>query len=340
MIESYPKTLRAPELYGEYWYNGEPVSIHGMAGNVFLIDFWDYTSASCLRTVSYVKEWSEKYADYGLIVVGVHSPEFRFGREFDNVRCAIEDLGIKYPVVTDNEGRLWNLFSARTRPTKFLVDKDGFIRCIHQGEGSYERLERMIQFLIGEAGIHGELPDLSRPLRAIDIPGAVCFKPTAEVRTGYLHGGMGNTEGYNPESTLEYEDQGFYLAGRFYVQGKWLNERELVRFEGERGEEGHISLRYQAGEVNAVMNNNGGKKCKVFVRQDGAWIDEENRGQDILAGKDGSTYVLIDRARMFNLIKNAEFGEHVVRLSTNSTDFELYTFSFSTLPIPDVIPAN
>lgn len=340
MIETFPKTLRAPELYGEYWFNGDPVLIRESAGSVFLVDFWDYSSASCLRTVPYLQDWSQKYSEYGLVIVGVHSPEFRFGRNFENVRRAVEDFRIKYSVVSDNEGRLWNLYSVRTRPTKFLVDKDGFIRCICQGEGDYEQFERMIQFLIGESGIRGELPDLTAPVHETDIPGTVCYRATGEIRTGYLHGEIGNTEGYNPESTIEYQDQGLYLPGRFYVQGKWLNERELIRFEGGPGEEGQVSLLYQASEVNAVMNGGKTADCRVFVRQDGAWIEEESRGRDILVGKDGATFVLIDRVKMFNLIKNVEFGEHVLRLSTSSTGFELYTFSFSTAPIPDVIPAN
>ena len=339
MIESLPKTLRAPELYGYYWFNGEPVSVRESPGNVFLVDFFDYTSASCLRGIPYLKEWSEKYAEYGLVVIGVHTPEFRFGTEIENVRRAIEQQGIKYAVVCDNEGLMWNLYSATTRPTKFLVDKDGFIRVIHQGEGSYEQLERQVQCLIAEAGIRGVFPDLTPPFRETDVPGNVCYRATAEVRTGYLHGAMGNTEGYNPESTLDYVDQGLYLQGRFYLAGKWLNERQLVRYEGEEGEEGYVSLRYQALEVNAVMNCPAANE-RVFVKQDGEWLAEKDRGDDILVGKDGATYVLIDRARMFNLVKNAEFGEHVVRLSTSAANFELYTFSFATSLIPDVIPAN
>lgn len=338
-MESYQKTYRAPELFGDFWLNSEPVSVRDLRGNVLLVDFWDYSSVHCIRTLPYVKDWERKYSEYGLVVVGVHTPEFAFGRDEHNVRRAVQDLDISYPIVGDKEARIWSTFGSRTWPTKFLVDKDGFIRFMHQGEGSYDHFERSIQYLITEAGMRGELPDLTRPVRDTDVQGAVCYRTTGELRTGYLRGALGNTEGYSPESTLDFVDQEIYLPGRFYLNGKWMCERESVRFAGDSKEKGTVSVRYEASEVNAVLGIAGGKKGRVLVQQDGKWLGKENRGRDVAVAKDGSTYVAIDRFRMFNIIKNSQFGEHAVRFSTAAADLQIFSFSFVSSVIPELMNA-
>src|SRR5512135_1387700 len=147
-MELESTTFHAPELYGDSWLNGEPVSIRDLRGRVALIDFWDYTSNHCIRSVPYLSDWAAKYRDFELVVIGVHTPEFKFGKTAGVVQRALERLGIQYPVILDNEALLWNAFGARTWPTKYLVDKDGFIRFTQQGEGNYQQFERALQQLI------------------------------------------------------------------------------------------------------------------------------------------------------------------------------------------------
>lgn len=339
-MDIQPKQIHAPELFGDFWFNSEPVSIRALRGSVILVDFWDYTCINCIRTLPYVREWSRKYREFGLVVVGVHTPEFKFARNPENIQRAIDRLKIEYPVVSDNDAIIWSSFQNREWPTKYLIDKDGFIRFARAGEGGYDQFERAIQALLSETGIHGEMPELVEPVRETDMPGAICYKMTGEVHAGYLRGALGNTEGYNPESTLDYADAGIYLSGRLYVDGKWISEKESVRFNGESHEVGHITLRYEAAEVNAVINIGEGKDCKILVEQDGKWLSEKNRGSDVVLGSDGASFVLIDEGRMFNLVKNKEFGEHVLRLTASDPQFQLYAFSFVTSVIPDVIPAN
>ncbi len=336
-MESYQKHFRAPELFGDYWLNAEPVSVRDMLGSIVLIDFWDYTSVHCLRALPYLKEWERKYRDYGLQVVGVHTPEFPFGREKENVRIAAQKLGISYPVVGDKDGRIWTSFGSRTWPTKFLVDKDGFIRYAHQGEGSYDQFERAIQFLVTEAGMRGELPDLTNPLRDTDVPGAICFKTTGEIRAGYLRGAIGNPEGYSPESTLEYKDPGLHLAGRIYLNGKWGNERECVRFEGAAGEKGTVTVRYEAAEVNIVVDSP--QESRILVRQDGQWLQKSARGKDVTTLKDGSTSVVVNRPRMFHIVRNELFSEHLIQLTVDAPNVQIFSFSFVTSVIPEAMSA-
>jgi hypothetical protein len=325
-MEMKPHHTRVPELYGDFWFNTEPVSLRAHQGQIILLDFWDYTSMSSLRTIPYVNLWHEKYEEFGMLVVGVHTPQFRFGRNPDHIERAIHALGIRYPVVMDNEGFLWNAFGARVWPTKFLVDRDGFIRFRHEGEGEYEQLERALQSLLAESGIHGVLPDLSVAIRETDEPGALCYRTTGDIFTGYAKGTIGNLEGSNPESTIEYNDQGIYLPGRLYLQGRWLMERECVRFEGSGVEPGALTLVYQALEVGAVCDAEIGRVHDLRIEQDGVSLSDENRGPDV----DASSIVHVDAPRLYTIVRNKEFGEHRLRLTTASRHVRIYVFSFAT----------
>ncbi len=338
-MEMKPRNVRVPELYGDFWFNGEPISLRAHQGKVILLDFWDYASLSCLRTLPYLKTWHQKYSEFGMLVIGVHTPEFKFGKNPEHVERATRKHGIEYPVVTDNEGFLWGAFGTRSRPTMYLIDRDGFIRYQHEGEGSYDQFERAIQSLLAESGIRGALPDLTGALRETDELGVACHKASMDIHAGYLKGAIGNIEGSNPESTVDYEDHGFYLLGRFYVDGKWMMEREFVRFNGSAEEEGYLSVMYQAAEVAAVLNLEKGSACKIVIEQDGLPLTDDNRGDDVEL-KDSLSIIFVDTPRLYNIVKNKEFGEHTLKITTTSPHLSVYAFSFVTSAIHDVVPAR
>ena len=340
MISFQPRHIQAPELFGDFWFNSGPISIRAMKGSVVMVDFWDYSSSNCLRTLPYLKAWNRKYQDFGFLIIGVHTPEFKFGRNAENVERAIRRSGIDYPVVTDNEEFLWTSYSNRLRPTKYLIDKDGFLRYSHSGEGEYDQFERSLQSLLNEAGYRGELPELEPPLRETDIPGVVYFRATGEVQVGYLRGTIGNPEGFSPESTLDYSDHGYHVGGRFYLQGKWFNEKEFVRFDGQEGEEGYVGLQYEAVEANAIMDSEPRTKSTVFIEQDGLPLTAEIAGSDVAISSEGLSYVLVDEPRLFNLVRNKDFGEHRLKLTTASRNFGLYSFTFVTGVIHDLVSRN
>lgn len=337
-MEFASKHIHAPELYGDFWYNSEPISIRALRGYVILLDFWDYTSVYCARTLPYVIEWYRKYQKFGLVVLGVHTPEFRFGKKPEHVERAIREANIDYPVVMDNEALIWSAYANRDWPTKYLIDKDGFIRFMHQGEGGYEQFERAIQALLSEAGVRGELPQLMEPLRDTDRAGAVCFRPTSKMYLGYLRGTIGNVEGYSPESSVDYVDPGIYLPGRFYAHGRWANDRESLQFWGT--EEGYLIFLYDALEVNSVMSAEGGKSSEFIVEQDGKMLTEDNKGEDIILTTEGQSVLRVTRPRMYNIVRNKEFGSHLVKLRIRSSQASVYTFSFVTSAIPELIPNN
>jgi hypothetical protein len=332
--------IRAPELFGDFWLNAEPIMLRDLRGSVVLIDFWDYSSINCLRAQYYVKEWYVRYREFNLMVIGIHTPQFEFGRNPENVQKALRRLGVDYPVVMDNEAIIWTAYSNRIWPTRFLVDKDGFLRYAHQGEGSYEQFERAMQSLLVESGYHGELPDLLPPARDTDYPGAVCLHATPEIQLGYLRGTLGNTEGHGPESTILYDDQGFHLIGRAYLKGKWFNDREGVRFYGDVGEEGGASFAYEAVEVNSVMDSRKGMPNKVFALQDSRPLTKLNAGADVQFDDDGHSYILVDGPRKFNIVCNPEFGEHELALSTSTPGLGIFAFSFVTGVIPELVSRN
>jgi hypothetical protein len=225
-------------------------------------------------------------------------------------------------------------------PTRFLVDRDGFLRYSHQGEGAYQRFERGIQTLLIEAGYRGVFPDLVLPFREADALGAICHRATPEIRLGYLRGILGNPEGHGPESTVLYYDKGFRLPGRLYLDGKWFSEREGIRYDGEPGESGRAAVLYEGVEVDSVMSSEGGNPAKVFATQDKHSLTKENAGLDILFEEDGQSYVLVDGPRRFNVVANREFGAHELELSLRAPGVEVFAMSFVTGVIPELVSAN
>ena len=339
-MELESKHIHAPEFYGSFWLNSAPISLRECSGEVVLVDFWDYTCINCIRALPYIKEWQKKYQPFGLTVVGVHTPEFEFAASPERVEKAIENFRIPYPVMLDNEAVIWNAYSVRYWPTRCLVDRDGYIRFVQHGEGGYVEFERAIQQLLSEAGSHGDLPALTIPFREEDHAGAVCYRPTGEMFFGYLRGALGNPEGYNPESTLEYTDPGIYLPERFYASGKWMNERQCLRFDGNEREDGTILLPYQACEVNAVMGSRNSSLCEVVVQQNGQPISKEFSGEDIVQLPKGMSSLFVDLPKMYTIIHNKEFGSHILKLTTTNPNLEIYSFSFTTCVIPELISTN
>ncbi|MBI4535330.1 MAG: redoxin domain-containing protein [Ignavibacteriae bacterium] len=335
-----PQTVRAHELYGDFWFNSDPVPISALRGQVILIDFWDYTCVNCLRTLPYIKEWYRKYSPHGLVVVGVHTPRFPFGRNPKNVERAIQQHGIAYPVVTDNEYLIAANYSSRFWPDLYLIDKNGFIRYQNSGEGNYGATEHVIQTLLYDAGVGEELPLAMEPIREEDKPGAVCYRATPELFAGYLRGSIGNVEGYSPESVIDYRDPKVYLDGRFYAEGSWMNDKNSLRLNEEAGREGQVIVDYRAVEVNAVIKPEVEKEFEVTVIQDDSFLTTENKGADVQLAGDGRSFIVINEARVFHLVRNKEFGEHILRLTTRSNSFALYSFTFLSCVIPELISNN
>jgi hypothetical protein len=312
--------------------------MRSLLGRVVLLDFWDYSCLNCVRSLDYIKEWSRKYDPFGLVTIGVHTPEFQFAHDPEVLTKAIIHAGIKYPIVADNDAIVWTAYAVRSWPTRFLVDRDGYIRFVQHGEGGYGEFERALQQLLSESGYRGEFPALMEPVRAEDEPGSVCYRPTGEIYFGYLRGTIGNPEGHNPESTVDYGDPEYYIAERFYAVGKWFNGREAMRFAGEQGEQGAVLFHYEGRSAHAVLASRSGRPCELQILQDGIPVKFERSGGDPARRKNGG--LLVDEPRLYGLVRNHEYGAHMIKLITANPDLEIFTATFTTSVIPETISQN
>lgn len=333
MTEEQAK-IHAPDLVGGYWVNSEPVSIESLRGKAVLIDFWDYTCVNCIRTLPYVTEWHHRYHDKGLAVIGVHAPEFSFAKELDGVKRAIEQFGIAYPVVMDNGYSIWQAYANRYWPAKYMVDKEGYIRAYHHGEGAYRETEEALQALMREVDANVELPPLMDAVRESDAPGSVCYRVTPETYLGYQRGRIGNPAGYQVNAAATYKDPGAHAEGYFYLEGEWRADEEYVMKPYGSETESSITIRYMSKEVNLVMNPLLGKACRAYLTQDGEPLAKDDGGEDVRFEDDGRAYVEVDRPRMYALVNNREIGGHDVTLTTSSPGLALYAYTFVSCVAP------
>lgn len=330
--------VRAPEIAVKperYWINSKPLSMKELRDKVVLIDIWDYTCVNCIRTLPYIKDWYEKYADKGLVIIGVHAPEFRFARERANVEAAIKEFGITYPVVMDNDFLIWQSYANSYWPRKYLIDKQGAIRYDHAGEGGYAQTEQKIQELLREINPNVELPAVSPDTSSASAPGKVCYPMTPELYLGFQRGRIGNREGYKPGKVVEYAEPAKLVDGFVYARGSWLNEAEALIHGRETSEpEDYIAIRYHAIEVNAVIKPERGEPYKVWVMQDGKWVRPEDAGSDLRFTEGGESYLEITEPRMYRIVNNASYGAHDLTLSSASDDFGIYAFTFGACAVP------
>lgn len=332
MLTTYPfPSVRAPEFASGQWLNTpHPLSMTALRGQVVLVDFWEYTCVNCLRTLPYLHEWHRRYASAGLVIVGVHAPEFPFGREHAQIEMAIRELDIAYPVLLDNDFRTWDAFANRYWPSKYLIDVRGYLRVHSHGEGDYSAFEAAVQSILRERDASVELPPVMSALRDEDEPGALCYRPTPEIHTGLDRGALGNSEGYASHAPILYRVPDERTAGAFYVSGAWQAGEQFLAYQGQT--EGVLVLPYEAVEVNAVLSPHMDavermvhpETVTVEVWQDGQPLGEA-LGDDVTV--DGR--VLVDRPRMYNLVRNPGFEQHELTLRVKTRGFATYAFSFT-----------
>jgi thiol-disulfide isomerase/thioredoxin len=321
--------VRMPDLSSGKWINSKEITKGELAGRVVLIDFWDYTCVNCIRTLPYIREWYRRYHDKGLEIIGVHAPEFTFSKTEENVRKGIEEFEIKYPVVMDNDYKIWQAFANRYWPSKYLVDKNGYFRYAHFGEGNYIETELAIQLLLKEIDPDVDLPDPMKPVRDMDTPGIHCYRVSPELYFGYSRGKLGNTEQPKKNEAQEFKKPDITQEDSIYVEGRWITSSEyMAPALKDSSEMAHIYLKYTSSEVNLVINPEKEKDYKVFIMQDNGHLSREDAGDDVEYDSNGKSYIVVGDPKMYNLIKNKNVGSHLLQLSTNSNGFSAYAFTF------------
>jgi thiol-disulfide isomerase/thioredoxin len=248
-----PVEGRLPSFDGAtQWLNSPPLTPAGLRGKVVLVGFWTYTCINWLRQEPYLRAWAERYADRGLVVIGVHTPEFTFERELDNVLRAVADSDIDYPVAVDNDYGVWSAFANHYWPALYFADAEGRIRHHHFGEGEYQRSEMVIQRLLAEAGSAGA--DQGRApveARAAEAPADWADLRSAENYTGYQRTeGFGSPGGVVPGKPHTYQRPAELRLNQWALAGDWTMEEEAATLN-EAG--GQISCRFHARDLHLVM---------------------------------------------------------------------------------------
>ena len=290
---------KLPTLKAERWVNSAPLTAESLRGKVVLVDVWEYTCINWIRTLPFVKAWNRNYAALGLVVVGVHAPEFEFGKRAENIDRGIRDHGLTYPIAIDNQFAIWRALGNDVWPAKFLFDGDGRLVKRWAGEGSYDEIESEIRRLLVATNAHVQLP-------------AVSHEATVFARTGqpsYL--GITN-ETYVGADRRE--------PGDISLEGDWRSERQYIEL---RKGTGKIVLPFAAGEVNLVMQPGPSGSAAVTVLLDGKPVGDA-RGADV--GADGVAH--FDRSGMIRLIAGAPRRRHVLTLVTNDPGVRAFSFTF------------
>lgn len=304
---------KAPDfVQGGEWINSDALTMEGLRGKVVLVDFWTYTCINCIRTIPYLKDWHSKYNDKGLVIVGVHTPEFEFEKNIENVKKSVEDFGLEYPIMQDNNYATWRAYANRYWPAKYLVDKNGRIRYTHFGEGAYDETERVIQTLIAETGTD-VTEEINNPTYRITAR-------TPELYLGYQRMSfLANDENLIPDRSVDFRPPSSLPLHYFSFEDTWIvgTERSMPVANAK------LRLHFDASEVFLVMRPAGIEPGRVRVFLDGNIVTEGTAGEDVVNG-----IVTIDTDRLYKLIQIPNPGEHLLLLEFLDGNTELYAFTF------------
>ncbi|HJU12959.1 MAG TPA: redoxin domain-containing protein [Candidatus Nitrosotalea sp.] len=312
----------APDLVGIAGYvNTSPTELKdAMKNKVVLYDFWTYSCINCLRTLPYLEDWNAKYADKGLLIVGIHSPEFEFEKNIDNVRMAVQKYNVTYPVVLDSDHATWDAFGNRYWPAEYITDYAGHIRHVHFGEGDYDQTEKTIQTLLDQRSKALGL-GIDANTSLVDLqPHQFSDQQTPELYFGYDFAAgrnyLGNQEGFHPNLTVSYSLPTSMQQDHFYLGGDWMNLSDSMKLSSETGK---IVLPYFAKDVHIVATGPG---VDVQVLLDGQPISQNDSGLDT---QNGTAH--ISDNRLYNLVSSTEAGQHTLTLIAKQ-GFQIFTFTF------------
>ena len=310
--------VQAPELVAPAGFlNSEPVTLASLRGKVVLIDFWTYSCINCQRTFPYIRQWWDTYRDNGLVVLGVHTPEFDFEAIEANVAAVLPRYGVTWPVVLDPQRRTWNAWSNRYWPAKYLVDRNGRVAYAHFGEGQYLATEQAIRALLSEGGADPGPPALT----GAEPPGSSRRDQTPELYAGYQRGGLANQGGYRRDVLANYTLPVQPPSEGFAVGGSWTARLESLETSATGAS---VIVPFQAGLVHMVASGS----TNVVVTLDDLPVPPDRRPTGMTVRPDGSTALHIDRADLYTLIDGPTFGRGVLRLRVDGDRFSLYSFTF------------
>jgi thiol-disulfide isomerase/thioredoxin len=315
----------APDFQGiADWENSSPLTLEALRGKVVLVDFWTYSCINCQNTFPYLRKWYQAYRSQGLVVVGVHTPEFEFEKSVSNIRQAIKHYDVTWPVAVDPKHATWDAYNNQYWPAEYFVDKNGKLRHTHFGEGEYDKTEQVIRGLLAEAG-HNVGP-----------AGADAGPQPQGAQTAELYAAAGR--GFDiplehPDSAFDYKDpgpdaQGHRKNNAIYWNGLWNIGSESADHarDSQQGRD-YAAVDYSATSV-VMVAANAAAPVKTYITMDGKDVLRQDAGDDIKYDGAGHSYVQVDRSDLFTLLKHQRFQEHTVKVSPVGSGFRLFTFDF------------
>ena len=308
LASAYP----APEIAGiEAWLNSSPLSMQNLKGKVVLIDFWTYSCINCVRTLPYLTAWDKKYREHGLVVIGIHSPEFEFEKKLDNVQAAIAQHGIQYPVALDNKFTTWLNFKNRYWPAHYLINRDGKVVYTHFGEGKYEVTENNIRYLLGIKGKAEAGTAAAQTITAGKTP---------EIYLGYARAkNFASKEKLQHDAETRYHFPPSLPADAWALSGKWkVQSEKTVSVEKNAA----LRLNFKARKVFLVLGTASGNAIQVSLKLNGKPIGGK-AGKDAPAGT-----VTVERNTLYELIDQKDFQNGLLEIKSDAPGLEVYAFTF------------
>jgi cytochrome c biogenesis protein CcdA/thiol-disulfide isomerase/thioredoxin len=307
------------------WINSPPLTADQLKGKVVLVDFWTYSCINCLRTLPYVRAWADKYKDSGLVVIGVHTPEFPFEKDLSNVQKAVHDFGITYPVAMDNNNKIWNAFSNQYWPAHYFIDATGKVRYHHFGEGNYDESERWIQDLLKERNAQQTLP---AGIVNVQAHGAEAAPDMDDVRSPETYVGFQRAQHFASPGGLNQDDPKFYSIpprlelNQWALAGKWIDRSQIAVLASAKGK---IAFRFHARDLHLVLGPSAdGKPVRFRVTIDGK-APGEDHGVDTNDNGDGT----VTEDRLYQLVRQkGAITDHTFTIEFLDPGVQAFAFTF------------
>jgi thiol-disulfide isomerase/thioredoxin len=314
-----------PSLSGATaWLNSPPISAADLRGHVVLIDFWTYTCINWLRTLPYVRAWAEKYREHGVVVIGVHTPEFPFEHDLENVRRASKDMRVNYPIAIDNDYTIWQAFDNHYWPALYLVDAQGHIRSHQFGEGAYEQSEMMIQQLLAEAGISG----IEDELVSVDASGVEAAADWDSLRSAENYVGYERTEHFASPGGAVLDTPHIYAVparlrlNEWALAGEWTMGEQTVALNAANG---RIAYRFHARDLHLVM----GPAARGTSLRFRVFLDGQAPGAAHGADVDEQGHGTVSEQRLYQLIRQpGPIADRQFEIEFLDSGVEAFAFTF------------
>jgi cytochrome c biogenesis protein CcdA/thiol-disulfide isomerase/thioredoxin len=322
---SLPVEGQLPSLAGAVaWLNSPPLTAQSLRGKVVLVDFWTYSCINCLRTIPYVRAWADKYKSQGLVVIGVHAPEFAFEKDIDNVRRAIDELKIDYPVAIDNDYAIWNGFNNEYWPAHYFIDAEGRIRHHHFGEGNYDESERIVQQLLAEAGRTGVTGNLVK----VSADGVEAAPDMTDVRSPETYVGYQRAENFASTDPAAADTPHVYALGPQLALNQWGLTGDWTVMAGRavlNEADGWITYRFHARDLHLVLGPGPeGKPVRFRILVDGK-APESAHGADVDAQGNGT----VTEHRLYQLVRQSgAITDHTFEIQFLDPGVQAFAFTF------------